>query len=96
VRHSSKALTALLLLTCVVSAAFGLGACTEPCADPFAACSALCLDCACCPNGVSTPFEIEPPTVANRTSVPAFEAVSPGRLSVPLAEILHVPKSFST
>ena len=94
-RRTSRILTATLLLTCVVSAAFGLAACTEPCADPFTACSALCLDCACCPNGVSTPFEIEPPTVANRNSVPAFEAASPGRLSVPPAEILHIPKILS-
>jgi hypothetical protein len=76
----------------VAAAAVGFGACNEPCADPFTDCSALCLDCACCPNGISTPLEIARAVAAHDPSAPAFQQASASHFSVPQAEILHVPK----
>ncbi|MET0619610.1 MAG: hypothetical protein ABW056_04990 [Thermoanaerobaculia bacterium] len=85
----------LFLLTYGVVAAVGAFAvCDEPCGSSPASCTALCTDCACCPNGVSTPFEIARPAAALSPSVPAFQAVVSSHLSVPQAEILHVPKSL--
>ena len=83
---------AALLLTVVATAAVGFGACMEPCSDLFADCSALCLDCNCCPNGVSTPFEVPQPDVTYSPSVRVSQATFASHLSVPQAEILHVPK----
>jgi len=83
----------LFLLTYGVVAAVGAFAvCDEPCGSSPANCTALCIDCACCPSGVSTPFEIAPRMTGFDPGVTAYASDTVSRPSAPRAEILHVPK----
>ena len=83
----------LFLLTYGVVAAVGAFAvCDEPCGSSPANCTALCIDCACCPSGVSTPFEIAPRMTGFGPGVTAYASDTVSRPSAPRAEILHVPK----
>jgi hypothetical protein len=85
----------LLLLTYGAAAVVGgFGSCGEPCGGPSADCSALCLDCACCPNGTSTPGEGVPQISVLSSSESAFEIGLASHPSAPPADILHVPKSL--
>ncbi len=85
----------LFLLTYgVVSAAGAFAVCDEPCGSSLASCTALCIDCACCPSGVSTPFEVALSTTVFSPGVTAYESDNANRPSAPRAEILHVPKSL--
>ncbi len=85
----------LFLLTYGVVAAVGAFAvCDEPCGSSLANCTALCIDCACCPSGVSTPFEIALRLTGFGPGVTAYASDNASHPSAPRAEILHVPKSL--
>ena len=77
----------------MASALVGLSAvCSTSCDEPFGECVGLCLDCACCPNGVST-FGEKAPAIDGLVSLrPAFDSVVKSPLDAPPAEILHIPK----
>jgi hypothetical protein len=91
----------LRIFACLVLLTYGVGAtagafavCTEPCGGSFENCTALCLDCACCPSGVSTPFEVALATAGFGPGMTAFASATACHLSAPRAEILHVPKGL--
>lgn len=93
VRRPGATVAAIFLLTCMASAAFGLSAsCSTSCDVPFGDCAGLCLDCACCPNGVSTSGE----TVSVIAGLAAFTSALPtpaaSHVDAPPGDILHVPK----
>jgi len=93
VRHLGATFGAFLLLACITAAFFGLsGACSTGCDEPFSDCAGFCLDCACCPNGVSTSVESASVMQALVALSPAFPSVAGSHVDAPPGDILHVPK----
>ena len=81
------------LLACIAAAVVGLSAaCSTGCDEPFSDCAGLCLDCACCPNGVSTSVERASVMEALVALSPAFPSVAEGHVDAPPGDILHVPR----
>ena len=84
---------ALLLLACMATAVFGLSAaCSTGCDEPFTDCAGLCLDCACCPNGVSTSVESTSVMEALVALSPVFPRAAARHADAHPGDILHIPK----
>jgi hypothetical protein len=84
---------AFLLLACMAAAVFGISAsCSTGCDEPFSDCAGLCLDCACCPNGVSTSGETAPVIAELVAFASALPAPETSHIDAPPGDILHIPK----
>jgi hypothetical protein len=93
VRRQGATFAAILLLTCMVSAVFGLSpTCSTSSDEPFGDCAGACLDCGCCPNSASTSSETGSVLNGLVSLRPALQTAVSSPADVPPAEILHIPK----
>jgi hypothetical protein len=83
----------MFLLAWMASAVVGLSnTCPTSGEEPFGDSAGLCLDCVCCPNGVSTFGEAGSAIGAPVSLRSHFPTATRNPLDAPPAEILHIPK----